>query len=138
MLNFLDRLQPLGLLAMRLALGAIMIAHGWPKLMNPGMARSVAASTGAPGWMGYLLIGAEFFGGILVVIGLLTRPAAAAIMIDMTVAILKVHLKNGFTAQGNYQFPLTCWALALALIFFGAGPIAVDWVVGGRSSRRAG
>lgn len=137
MLNFLDRLQPLGLLAMRLAVGAIMIAHGWQKVMNPGMARAVAAGTGAPGWMGYLLIAAEFGGGILLVLGLLTRPAAASIVIDMTVAILKVHLKNGFTGQGNYQFPLTCWALAFALIFFGAGPIALDWVIGGRS-RRAG
>ena len=136
MLKFLDRLQPLGLLAMRVALGAVMIAHGWPKLMNPGMARNIVSSTGAPAWMAYLVIAAEFFGGILVTIGLLTRPAAAAILIDMTVAILKVHLKNGFTGQGNYQFPLACWALALALIFFGAGPIALDWVVGGRSAKR--
>ena len=138
MTRFLDRLQPLGLLAMRLSLGAIMIAHGWAKLMNPGMARAVASGAGAPAWMAYLVIAAEFFGGILVVLGLLTRPAAAAILIDMTVAILKVHLKNGFIGQGNYQFPLACWALAFALIFFGAGPIAIDSVLGGRGGRRAG
>lgn len=135
MLSFLDRLQPLGLLVMRLALGAIMIAHGWPKLVHPDMAHRIAGSVGFPGFTAYLLIAAEFGGGILVLLGLLTRPAAFAIVIDMAVAILKVHLKNGFTGQNNYQFPLACLALACALIFFGAGPISLDWVVGGKGAK---
>lgn len=132
MLSFLDRLQPLALLVMRLALGAIMVAHGWQKIMNVDMARHVAIAVGAPTWMAFPLIAAEFGGGLLVLVGLLTRPAAAAIVIDMTVAILKVHLKNGFTGQNNYQFPLACFALAFALILFGAGPISLDWAIAGR------
>ena len=135
MLSFLDRLQPLALLVMRLALGAIMIAHGWQKIANLEMARHIVSGIGAPEWMAFLVIAAEFGGGLLVLLGLLTRPAAASIVIDMTVAILRVHLKNGFTGQGNYQFPLACLALAFALIFFGAGPISLDSAFGIRKRK---
>ena len=137
MLSFLDRLQPLALLVMRLALGAIMIVHGWQKIANMEMTRHMVSGIGAPAWMVYLLIAAEFGGGILVLAGLLTRPAAAALAIDMAVAILRVHLKNGFTGQGNYQFPLACLALAFALIFFGAGPMSLDSAFGTRKRKLA-
>jgi putative oxidoreductase len=87
---------------------------------------------GIPPWMAYLVAAAEFGGGILVLLGFLTRFAALAILIDMTVAILKVHLHNGMTGPGGYEFPMGMAAIALALICFGAGPIAVDAVWGGR------
>lgn len=132
-LNFLDRLQPLGLLILRLALGAIMIAHGWQKIadhMHGFM--GMLAHLGIPAWMAYLVVTAEFGGGILVVVGFLTRFAAFAFLIDMLVAIAKVHLKNGMTAQGGFEFPMACAAIAFALIFFGAGPISIDHLRGSR------
>ena len=135
-MSFLDRLQPLGLLILRLVLGAIMIAHGWQKIaghMHGIM--GMLPHLGIPAWMAYLVVAAEFGGGILVVVGFLTRFAAAAIFIDMMVAILKVHLKNGLTGQGGFEFPLACAAIAFALIFLGAGPISLDWLRGGRSTR---
>lgn len=76
--------------------------------------------------MAYLSAAAEFFGGILVIAGFLIRFAALAITINMIVAIWKVHWKNGLMADHGYQFPLALAAIAFALIFFGAGPIAFD------------
>jgi putative oxidoreductase len=64
-------------------------------------------------------------------VGLFTRVAAFAVCIDMSVAIAKVHFHNGLMGNGGYEFPLALAALAFALIFFGAGPIALDNVRGG-------
>jgi len=129
-MKFLDKLQPLGLLAMRIALGAVMIVHGYPKVTGIHNVEKFFSSIGLPWWSAYLSAGAEFFGGILIIIGLLTRPVAFAQLIDMIVAVAKVHWKHGLVGEGNYQLPLTLAALALALIVFGAGPIALDAIIG--------
>jgi putative oxidoreductase len=123
----LDRLQPLALLALRLALGAVMIGHGYSKIFG-GLHHHVefVSGLGLPGWLAYLSAAAEFFGGILVVIGLFTRIGGLAICIDLLVAIWKVHWKHGLLGDGGYQFPLALAAMAFALIFFGSGPIALD------------
>ncbi|MGA2370165.1 MAG: DoxX family protein [Candidatus Korobacteraceae bacterium] len=135
-MNFLDRLQPLGLLFLRLALGAIMIVHGWQKIADHmhGI-MGMLPHLGIPAWMGYLVVAAEFGGGILIVMGFLTRFAAFAFLIDMLVAILKVHLRNGMTGQGGFEFPMACAAIAFALIFFGSGPIGIDGVRGPKRAR---
>ena len=133
-MNFLNRLQPLGLLVLRLALGTVMIAHGYQKVFG-GMPQftQMLSHMGIPGWMGYLTAGAEFGGGILVLVGFVTRFAAAAIFIDMLVAIVKVHLPHGlFAKNGGYEYPLVCAAIAFSLIFSGAGPIAIDWLWGSK------
>jgi putative oxidoreductase len=126
-LRCLDRLQPLALLALRLVLGVIMIGHGYPKVFG-GLHKHVefVGSLGLPGWWAYLSAAAEFFGGILVVAGAFTRFAALAIMINMSVAIWKVHWKNGLLGNGGYQLPLALAAMAFALIFFGGGSISFD------------
>ena len=135
-MNFLDRLQPLGLLVLRLVLGAIMIAHGWQKIAGHLHGFMGALShMGIPAWMAYLVVAAEFGGGILVVVGFLTRFAAFAILIDMLVAILKVHLHNGLTGDGGFEFPLALAAIAFSLIFSGAGAISLDWMRGGKGAR---
>jgi putative oxidoreductase len=128
-LRFLDRLQPLALLVMRLALGTIMAVHGYHKVFG-GLHHHVqfVSSLGLPGWTAYLSAYAEFLGGILVFAGLFTRVAAFAICVNLSVAIIKVHLHNGLTGNGGFEFPLALATLALALIFFGAGPIALDHI----------
>jgi putative oxidoreductase len=136
-LRYLDRLQPLGLLALRLVLGVVMIAHGYGKVFHGGLGHHVerVASLGLPGWLAYPSAFAEFFGGILVIAGLFTRCASLAILIDMAVAIWKVHWKNGMFAKGGYEFPLTLLTIAFALILSGAGPIALDHIRGGAGGR---
>jgi len=128
-LRYLDRLQPLALLVMRLALGVVMVAHGYHKVFG-GLHHHVqfVSSLGLPGWTAYLSAFAEFFGGLLVLAGLFTRAAALAICVDMVVAIAKVHFHNGLMGPTGYEFPLALASLAFALVFFGSGPIAFDHV----------
>lgn len=131
-MRYLDRLQPLALLVMRLALGSVMLGHGYHKVFG-GLQHhaQLVHSLGLPAWTAYLSSFTEFFGGILILVGLFTRVAAFAVCIDMSVAIAKVHFHNGLMGNGGYEFPLALAALAFALIFFGAGPIALDHVRGG-------
>jgi putative oxidoreductase len=141
-LKFLDRLHPLAVLGLRLALGTIMIAHGAQKLFNLSRFMEILQHLGILPIMAYLVVAAELGGGILLVVGLLTRLAALSIVIDMAVAIDKVHWKNGLVSSGGkvgYEFPLACGMIAFALILLGGGPISLDQAFfrgGGGSSAR--
>jgi putative oxidoreductase len=139
-LRYFDRLQPIALLVARLTLGAIMVAHGYHKVFG-GLHHHAqfVANLGLPAWTGYLSAFSEFFGGLLVLAGLFTRAAAFAIAIDLGVAIWKVHWHNGLTADHGIEFPLAVATLAFVLIFFGAGPIAMDHVLrgGGGSAKKS-
>lgn len=128
-----ERAQPLALLVLRLVLGAIMIAHGYPKVFG-GLHHTAEMMHGyhIPLWLSYISPFTEFGGGILILLGLVTRCAALAVLINMLVAIFVVHFRNGFTGQGNYQFPLALAAIAFSLIITGPGPIAVEWLFGGQ------
>jgi putative oxidoreductase len=138
--DFFNRLQPLALLVMRLVLGAIMIAHGYHKVWG-GFHHHMeyVGSLGIPAWMAYLWAGTEFFGGIAIVLGLFTRFFSLAIVIEMAVAIWKVHFKNGLTGNGGYEFPLALAAIAFALMCFGGGPWGFNfgkgWGGAGRAKR---
>ncbi len=140
-MKFLDRLHPLAVLGLRLALGTIMIAHGAQKLFG-GLPRfmEILQHLEILPIMAYLVVMAEFGGGILLVVGLLTRLAALSIVIDMAVAIDKVHWKNGLKGPGGFEFPLACGIIAFALIFLGGGPISLDEVLfrgrGGSPARK--
>jgi putative oxidoreductase len=122
---------------LRIVLGVVMIAHGYGKIFG-GLSHHVdlVRSVGLPGWLAYLSTGAEFFGGIAVLVGLFTRLAAFAITVDLVVAIWKVNWKDGLLGDHGYQFPLALAAIAFALIFFDAGPIALDHVRGGGSGKK--
>ena len=135
LLRYLDRLQPLALLVMRLSLGIIMVAHGYQNSFRHLHDHvHMVAGLGLPAWLGYVSSFTELLGGLLILAGFFTRPAAFAVCIDMIVAIWKVHWHNGLTADHGYEFPLALATLAFALIFFGAGPIALDDVLRGGGS----
>jgi len=131
-MDFLNRLQPLALLVMRLVLGAIMIAHGYHKVWG-GFHHHMefVGSLGLPARLAYLSAGTEFFGGIAIVLGLFTRFFSLAIVIEMAVAIWKVHFKNGLTGNGGFEFPLAVATIAFALLCFDGGPWGLTF--GGRS-----
>jgi putative oxidoreductase len=128
----LNRLQPLALLVLRLVLGAIMIAHGYHKVWG-GFHHHMdfVGSLGLPKWLAYLSAGTEFFGGIAIILGLFTRFFSLAFMIEMGVAIWKVHFKNGLTGNGGFEFPLALAAMAFTLLCFDGGPWGITF--GGRS-----
>jgi putative oxidoreductase len=104
-LDFLNRLQPLGLLVLRVVLGAIMIAHGYHKVFG-GFHHHMdfVGSLGLPRGLAYFSAGTEFFGGIAIVLGVFTRFFALAFVIEMGVAIWKVSFKNGLMGNGGYEF----------------------------------
>src|SRR5713226_5452811 len=118
---------------MRLVLGAIMIAHGYHKVFGGFHHHmEMVGSLGIPRWLAYLSAGTEFFGGIAIVLGLFTRYVSLAFLIEMAVAIWKVHFKNGLTGNAGFEFPLALAAIAFALMCFGGGPWGATF--GGRAS----
>ncbi len=131
-MNSLNRLQPFALLVLRLVLGAVMIAHGYKKVFGGFHNHyQMVGSLGLPGWMAYLSAGTEFFGGIGILLGVLTRCLSLAVLIEMIIVIWKVHFKNGLTGQGGYEFPLALAAIAFTLICFGGGPFGFNFGRGG-------
>ena len=123
----------------RVAAGLILVPHGAQKLFGwfggyglEGTAGFFAQNLGLePGMFFAVLVGAtEFFGGLLLALGLLTRPAAAAVAVLMAVAIT-VHLPNGFFwTSGGYEYPLLWGLIALAIAFRGGGELSVDRKIG--------
>ena len=125
-------------LAMRLSAGIIFAAHGAQKLFGwfggyglEGTGQWMASIGLEPGYLMALLAGsAEFFGGLALILGVLTRPAALALGVTMVVAIVTVHLQNGlFMSNNGYEFGLSLLAISVALVFSGAGRFAIDNVL---------
>jgi putative oxidoreductase len=141
LLTWLNRFQPFGTLAMRLVLGAIMVAYGYRKIIPHGALHNFVRQVGhlgLPSWLGYVAAYTEFVGGMLLIVGLLTRIVAFAVLIDMIVAFAKVGLPGGLNGPGSFPLPLACLALALMLVTTGAGPLALDNLagMGGGGGRR--
>ena len=126
---------------LRVVLGVTFILHGGQKLFVFGFAgvSGAFAQMGipAPGLLGPFVAFVEFFGGIAILLGLLTRLAALGVAATMAVAILTVHLKNGFFAPMGVEFPLSLLGSAIALIITGAGDFSVDALIGKRLGTRA-
>lgn len=122
-------------LALRLPLGIIFAAHGAQKLFGwfggyglEGTGQWMASIGLAPGYLMALLAGgAEFFGGLLLILGLLVRPATAVLAVTMLVAIFGVHIGNGlFMSNNGYEFALALLAAVVALAISGAGRASLD------------
>ncbi|QIL88543.1 DoxX family membrane protein [Microbulbifer sp. SH-1] len=125
----------LGALALRVPVGIILAAHGAQKLFGwfggyglEGTGQWMASIGLEPGYLMALLAGsAEFFGGLALVFGLLTRPAAAVSAFTMVVAIFSTHIDNGlFMSNNGYEFALALLAATVALAIQGGGVYAVD------------
>jgi putative oxidoreductase len=122
----LNALQPFGLLALRLALGIIFFSHGYPKLAHLGDGRAFFVEHGLPGYFVYVSGVLEVFGGLLLMMGLFTRPAALLLATEMAVAIWKVHSSKGYLAVHEYEFPLALAVACFALATVGAGAFSLD------------
>ena len=129
----------LGLLILRLGVGAILVAHGAQKLFGlwggPGMAgwaQSVQRLRIRPAtpwaWVAAL---SEFGGGLLLAFGLLSPLGSLAIIAAMLVAIATVHLANGFwNGKRGYEFNLSLIVGAAAVAFTGPGTYSLDNALG--------
>jgi putative oxidoreductase len=127
--SWLDRFQSLGALVLRLVLGIIMVRHGYDKIIPSGALYNfshMVTHMHLPVWLGYVAAFTEFFGGMLLIAGLLTRIAAFMMACDMATAILKVHLHGGIMGPNAFALPLALFAIALMLIFTGCGWLGLD------------
>lgn len=124
-----------GLLALRVVLGIIFFAHGSQKVLGwfggHGLAASVQAMhqfTGIPVFLGYVAAFTEFFAGIALIVGFLSRLAALGIFIDMVVAVATVHGKNGFFLGGpklGFEYNLALIGMAVAVLLAGPGRLSL-------------
>ena len=132
------RHQGLGIAILRVISGVVFTAHGYQKLFIYGMAGVQGAFTkmGAPmpTVTGPLVALLEFFGGIALIIGLLTRLVALGLAIDMLGAILIVHLAGGFFLPAGYEFALMLLTASLTLVFAGSGSASVDSIIAAKST----
>ncbi len=137
--GFYGAVSGLGYPLIRFITGLILMPHGAGKLFGWFGGRGIDGTAAGFAKMGLepalplaTLVGAtEFFGGFLVAIGLLTRPAAIGIVTIMAVAISEVHLKNGFFwSSGGFEYPLLWGIVALAIVFCGGGALSVDRKIG--------
>jgi putative oxidoreductase len=124
----LEKLRPLALLLLRVALGIIFLYHGYPKLFgHTRQTMDAFAHMGFPPYFAYLAGVIEFFGGCLLIVGLFTRIAGLLIAAEMAVALIRVHkILEDPRAVHNYEFPLVLAVAAFALTTLGAGLVSFD------------
>jgi putative oxidoreductase len=129
----------------RLALGIVIFAHGAQKMLGwfggPGFHGTMGflQGSGIPAAFALLAIIAEFFGGIGLILGFLTRIAAFGILCNMVVAIVMVHAPYGFfmnwtgkQAGEGFEFHILAIAVSLAVMIGGAGAGSLDRALAGR------
>ena len=131
-----ERQLNLGLVVLRIAVAAIFIHHGAQKLFVYGFTGVTGAFTQMgvpfPGFTGPFIGLLEFFGGIALVAGFLTRLITLGFVLDMLGAILLVQLKRGFS---GYELEFLLLGSSLALFLTGAGVFSVDAIIEARSRR---
>ncbi|MGA2003342.1 MAG: DoxX family protein [Terriglobales bacterium] len=139
MKRLLGTSNDVALTILRLVLGVVFFAHGAQKLLGwfggYGFHGTMGffGSLGMPAPVAFLVICTEFFGGLGLIVGLLTRIAALGIGVEMIGAIFMVHLQNGFFMNwfGNqkgegFEYHLLAIAIAGTLLLRGAGKFSAD------------
>jgi putative oxidoreductase len=125
---------------LRVVLGIVFFAHGAQKMLGwfggygfSGTMSFFTRTLGIPAPLAFLAICAEVFGGLGLILGLLSRIAALGIGVNMVVAIAMVHHHFGFFANWfgaqkgeGYEYHLLVIAMAAAIIVGGAGALSVD------------
>lgn len=133
-----DALKPFAEPMLRLATGLLLVPHGSQKLFGWFGGYGVAATgqffaskLGLPSSLALIAGVIEFFGGLMLAIGLVTRPVAALVTGMMAVAVVQVHLANGFFwTSGGFEYPLLWGLLSLSFVVRGGGRYSVDRLIG--------
>jgi putative oxidoreductase len=133
-----DRFAWLSWPLVRFVAGAFLMPHGAQKLFGlfggeisgtAGLFAKIGLEPALP--LAYLVGCTEFFGGLLIAIGFLTRPAALATAFLLGIAVVKVHLSNGFFwTKLGFEYPLFWMVVQIAILMRGAGPLSVDRAIG--------
>ena len=133
--GFYASMLPVAATLVRVVVGIMFLMHVWGKF-NAGAAK-VAAGFGSnyhlpmPELFAYAAIGLESVGGVCLIIGLFTRFFAAALAVEMGIALLVAHLPKGYSAgAGGYEYVLLIGVVLLAIAMRGGGPYSVDAKIG--------
>jgi len=134
-------LADLSLLVSRVALGVILVAHGWQKL-NEYTVTGTAASfeemgVPAPTAAATFATAVELVGGAALILGLLTPVVAVLAALNLLGALVLVHAGNGvFVENGGYELVLALIAGLVVIAMLGAGKLSVDGLIGRRYTAR--
>ena len=120
------RAVDVALLVARLIVGVIFVAHGSQKLFGAFGGPGLAGVVGMMGPLGYLVTIGEFFGGLGLILGVLSRFSAAALTLIMLGAIAMVHGKNGFFAPTGFEYNLALIGLLAPILIAGPGRFALS------------
>ena len=122
-------LQSCGLTILRITVGIVFLVNGYQKLFKVGFhgVAGMFAHSGIPLPLvsAVIVTLVEFVGGIMLIAGIGTRVAAALNAVDMTVAVLVVHLRHGFFGPMGFELPLVLLAATLCLALSGGGMLAL-------------
>jgi putative oxidoreductase len=138
-LNALARLfEPAAEPLLRAVTGLLLMPHGAQKLFGlfggygvEATGQFFASKLGLPASFALLAGVIEFFGGLLLALGLATRAIAVLIFGVMAVAVVQVHLPQGFFwTAGGYEYPLLWGIAALFYAIRGGGRYSVDHLIG--------
>ena len=127
------------LLILRVVVGVIFMAHGSQKMFGmfggPGLSAIVQPPPDGMGPLGYLVSIGEFFGGVGLVFGFLSRFSAAAIIVIMIGAIVLVHWAGGFFGPKGFEYNLALIGLLLPILICGPGRFSIGQFFLPKSSR---
>jgi putative oxidoreductase len=130
------------LLVLRIPLGIIFVAHGAQKVFVHGLAGVTEGFAGMgvplPGLVAPFIALLELVGGVMLILGVLTRPVALLLLFEMLGALFIVHLAAGFFLPRGYEFVLILAAVALAIVIAGAGAYSIDGLLGRRRTAAHG
>lgn len=131
--GFYAKMEPIAYTITRVVYGIIMIMHGWPKWSRGSDAVGTAFATnyGLPRWFAVLAIFFEIVGGAALVAGLFTRFFAAALAIELLIAMFAAHWAKGFAVgAGGYEYVLFLGIVCFYIAIRGGGPYSADAKIG--------
>lgn len=133
-----ETLSPFAEPLVRVTAGLLLMPHGAQKLFGwfggygvSATGQFFASKLGLPASLALLAGVIEFFGGLALAAGLATRVVAALVFGMMAVAVLQVHLPNGyFWTSGGFEYPLMWGLIALSFVIRGGGRYSLDRLIG--------
>jgi putative oxidoreductase len=129
----------LALFVVRVVAGVVFVAHGAQKLFGAFGGEGLQATVEKMGPLGYLVTIGEFFGGLGLIFGFLTRFSAASLIVIMIGAIAMVHGKNGFfLSEQGFEYNLALIGLLAPTMIAGPGRISIGRQLPFVMSRRTG
>jgi putative oxidoreductase len=134
--GFYDSFADIAYTLMRVVIGVILLMHGWVKVSSQAGAAGVAGYMSRQGLepgivFAYAAIFLETIGAVCLIVGLFTRFFAAALAVEIAIAMIVVHLAKGFSVgQGGYEYVLLIGIVLFFIAIRGGGPYSVDRAIG--------